>query len=369
MPASTTRIRSLAGVTIRDLLDLVIRFKASDLHIAVGLPPVLRVHGRLLRTPYEPLTPEDTRRMTDEFLTGAQQHSLKTLREFDFTYFGGRSHIFRASFFHDRGMIAGAFRLLSKPIPSLASLEIFPVIKNLCGLTNGLILLSGATNSGGKELVAAMLDEINGNSSRHIVTIEDRIEYYHSPKQSVVRQREIGTDALDVANALRGLRDLDADVIVIERLDDLRVMRTALALANNGSLVFASMATVSATSTVNRFIESFPEEEQDAVRLDLSNVLQAVLYTQLVPSADGTEQIMAQETMVFSPEIRDLIRQAKADQIWSFVENRGHVGMQTMDMSLRDLFLAGRITRETAIFRSMNRIEMEELLSRAGESL
>ncbi|MBC7808864.1 MAG: PilT/PilU family type 4a pilus ATPase [Akkermansiaceae bacterium] len=346
------------------------RYKASDLHIAVGLPPVLRVHGRLLQTPYEPLTPEDTRRMADQFLTKAQQHSLKTLREFDFNYFSGPLHVFRASFFHDRGTIAGAFRLLSRPIPTIASLEIPPVIENLCGLTSGLILVTGATGSGKNELVAAMIDSINSSNSRNIVAIEDRTEYFHPPKLSVIRQREIGQDVLNVAAALCGLRSQDADVVVVETLRDLETMRTALALASNGRLVFASIATVSAASTVDRLIESFPENEQDAIRLDLSNSLQAVLCTQLIPNANGIGKIMAQEIMIVRPEIREMIRQSMTDRIPSFIESQdNHDGMQTMAMSLRDLYLAGRITRDMAIARSMNRIEMEGLLSRTDEKV
>ncbi|MBC8138844.1 MAG: Flp pilus assembly complex ATPase component TadA, partial [Fibrella sp.] len=215
------------------------------------------------------------------------------------------------------------------------------------------------------ELVAAMIDAINSNSSMHIVTIEDRIEYFHAPKLSVVRQREIGTDALNIAAALRGVWDQNADVIVIETMHDLKTMRAALALASNGRLVFASMGTVSAVSTVDRFIDSFPKAEQDATRLDVSNSLQAVICTQLIPNADGTGRIMAQEIMIIRPEIREMIRQSKTERIPSFIESQdNHHGMQTMGMSLRDLYLAGRITRDMAIARSMNLIEMEELLSR-----
>jgi twitching motility protein PilT len=355
-------VRSLENVQIDDLFRLLIRKKASDLHIAVGLPPVLRVQGKLLQAPYEDFTPEITRRMADQFLNDSQRRTLHTDGELNFNYFFERAHVFRASFFFDRGTIAAAFRLLSQPIPTIASLELPPLVADLSTMPHGLVLLTGHTGSGKLGIIAAMIDHINSSRSEHIVTIEDRINYFHLNKMSVIRQREVGVDTRDVATALESLRFQNVDVVVIETLHDLEKLRTALSLANDGHLVMASLSTVSATSTVDRYIESFPTEEQDNIRLLLSNNLRGVVCSQFVPRADSSGVVLAMEMMLATPEIRQMIRDSKTDEIESVITNSLRLGMRTMDQSLCDLCLAGTITRDAALAWSMNRIDLEELM-------
>lgn len=362
-PKPAYKVRSLEGVHIDDFLQLLIKKKASDLHLTVGLPPVLRVQGKLLQAPYEEFTPEITRRMVHQILTEEQKRTLDTHLELDFNYFLNRTHIFRASFFHDLGTIAAAFHLLSQPIPTLASLELPPLVEGLTHMPSGLLLVTGPGGSAKEEVVAAIIDHINNNFSKHIVIIEDYPRYFHIHKYSVVQQREIGRDTPNIATALRSLQSQDADVVMIKSLRDLETMRTALLLANDGCFVIASMATVSAETTVHRYIESFPVEEQAEVRLLLSNNLRGVICAQNIPKANGTGRVIAVEVMIATPDIRSLIRESKTDQIKSTIESSAHLGMQTMDMSLSDLCLAGTITRDMAMAVCPNRIDMEKLLT------
>lgn len=362
-PKPAYKVRSLEGAHIDEFLHLLIKQKASDLHLAVGLPPVFRVQGKLLQAPYEELTPEITRRMVHQILTEEQKRALDTQLEFDCTYFLNRTHIFRASFFYDLGTIAAAFHLLSQPIPTLDSLELPPLVEKLTHMPSGLIFVTGPGGSAKDEVIAAIINHINNNFSKHIVMIEDYPGYFHIHKYSVVQQREIGRDTPNIATALHSLQYQDADVLMIETLRDLKTMRTALLLANDGCFVIASMATVSAETTVHRYIESFPVEEQAEIKLLLSRNLRGVVCAQSVPKADGLGRVIAAEVMVATPDIRSLIRESKTDQIKSAIESSAHLGMQTMDMSLRDLCLAGTITRDMAMARCMYQTDLERFLA------
>lgn len=230
-------------------------------------------------------------------------------------------------------------------------------------MPSGLILITGPGSYGKDEVIAAIIDHINNNFSKHIVTIEYYPGYFHIHKYSVVQQREIGCDTLSIATALQSLQFQDVDVVMLESLRNLETMRAALSLANEGCLVIASIATLSAQTTVQRYIESFPVEEQAEISLLLSNNLRGVVCVQSVPKADGSGRVIAAEAMLATPDIRGVIRESKTDQIKSIVESSAHLGMQTMDMSLRDLCLAGTITRDMAMAVCPNRIDMEKLLT------
>ena len=358
------RSRSLEDAHIDELLHLVHDTKgASDLHIAVGLPPIIRVDGKLLQAPYEAFTPQTSQRIVYDILTDEQIQKFESSFELDFSYALGRTSRFRVNVFRDKGNVAAAFRTIPTKIPTLADLNL-PVVEKLTHITRGLILVTGPTGSGKSTTLAAMVNSINLGRSEHIITIEDPIEYLHSHKISVINQRELGQDTKTFPNALRAALREDPDVILVGEMRDLETMQMAVSSAETGHLVFATLHTNSAATTVDRIVDSFPPGQQEQIRLQLSNNLQAVLCQQLLPRIGGG-RVCAQEIMIATPAIRNLIREAKAHQITSMIQTSGAIGMMTMDMCLRDLTIKGAITKELALQRAMNRTELENMLMQA----
>lgn len=356
------RLRSLEDAHIDELLHLVHDTKgASDLHIAVGLPPVVRVDGKLLMAPYEAFTPQTSQRIVYDILTDEQIQKYESTFELDFSYALGRTSRFRVNVFRDKGTVAAAFRTIPTKIPTLADLNLPAVVEKLTHITRGLILVTGPTGSGKSTTLAAMINSINLGRSEHIITIEDPIEYLHSHKMSVINQRELGQDTKTFPNALRAALREDPDVILVGEMRDLETMQMAVSSAETGHLVFATLHTNSAATTVDRIVDSFPPGQQEQIRLQLSNNLQAVMCQQLLPRIGGGRSC-AQEIMIATPAIRNLIREAKAHQITSMIQTSGALGMQTMDMCLRDLVVRGQITRDLALQRAMNRTELENML-------
>ncbi len=356
------RLRSLEDAHIDELLHLVHDTKcSSDLHIAVGLPPILRVDGKLLMAPYEAFTPQTSQRIVYDILTDEQIQKFESSFELDFSYALGRTSRFRVNVFRDKGTVAAAFRTIPTKIPTLADLNLPAVVEKLTHVTRGLILVTGPTGSGKSTTLAAMVNSINLGRSEHIITIEDPIEYLHSHKMSVINQRELGQDTKTFPNALRAALREDPDVILVGEMRDLETMQMAVSSAETGHLVFATLHTNSAATTVDRIVDSFPPGQQEQIRLQLSNNLQAVLCQQLLPRIGGG-RACAQEIMIATPAIRNLIREAKAHQITSMIQTSGALGMQTMDMCLRDLVGRGQITRDLALQRAMNRTELENML-------
>jgi twitching motility protein PilT len=356
---------SLEDAHIDELLTLTVQTKATDLHIAVGLPPVLRVDGELKQAPYEAFTPNVSQRMVYDILTDEQIQKFESTYELDFSYALGRTSRFRVNVFRDKGTVASAFRVIPTKIPTLGDLGLPAVIEKLTHLKRGLILVTGPTGSGKSTTLAAMINAINAGRSEHIITIEDPIEYLHQHKMSVINQRELGQDTKTFPNALRAALREDPDVILVGEMRDLETMQMAVSSAETGHLVFATLHTNSAASTVDRIVDSFPPGQQEQIRLQLSNNLQAVLCQQLLPRASGTGRICAQEIMIATPAIRNLIREAKAHQITSMIQTSGAIGMQTMDMCLRDLYMKGVISREMALSRAMNRTDLENMIMQA----
>jgi len=363
--APAQRMASLEDAHIDELLTLTVQTKATDLHIAVGLPPVLRVDGELKQAPYEAFTPNVSQRMVYDILTDEQIQKFESTYELDFSYALGRTSRFRVNVFRDKGTVASAFRVIPTKIPTLGDLGLPAVIEKLTHLKRGLILVTGPTGSGKSTTLAAMINAINAGRSEHIITIEDPIEYLHQHKMSVINQRELGQDTKTFPNALRAALREDPDVILVGEMRDLETMQMAVSSAETGHLVFATLHTNSAASTVDRIVDSFPPGQQEQIRLQLSNNLQAVLCQQLLPRASGTGRICAQEIMIATPAIRNLIREAKAHQITSMIQTSGAIGMQTMDMCLRDLYMKGVISREMALSRAMNRTDLENMIMQA----
>ncbi len=360
-----SRPRDLSEVHIDELLELIVEAKGSDLHIAVGLPPIYRVDGDLLAGNYTKFTPQITQRMCYDILTDEQIQKFENTLELDFSYQLGKSSRFRVNLFRDRGSVAAAFRTIPYRIPTLEELRQPAIAKELTAKQRGLILVTGPTGSGKSTTLAAMLGEINRNYRKHIITIEDPIEYLHSHNQCVINQREVGQDTKAFKNALRAALREDPDIILVGEMRDLETMDLAIHAAETGHLVFATVHTSSAAQTVDRIVDVFPVEQQEQIRVMLSNNLQAVLTQQLVPKVGGG-RVCIQEIMIASPAIRNLIREAKAHQVNSIIQTSAHLGMKSMDQALRDAYNAGLISYETAVERAMNLDELKKMMLSDG---
>ena len=363
-PASA-RPRPLDDCHIDDLLRIVVEKGASDLHICVGIPPILRVDGQLLPTNYEKVDPQGAQRLIYDILTDEQIQRFETTFELDFSYSLARLSRFRVNVYRDRGNAAMAFRVIPARIPTLKELGLPPILEELTRLPRGLILVTGPTGSGKSTSLAAMVNQINSERSVHVLTIEDPIEYLHSHRFSVINQREVGQDTKAFANALRAALREDPDVILVGEMRDLETMQNAVSAAETGHLVFATLHTNSAATSVERIVDSFPPGQQEQVRLQLSNNLQAILCQQLLPRPNQPGRVCVMEIMTASPAVRNLIRENKAHQITSMIQTSANLGMQTMDQGLRDAYIRGLITFELAMERAMNPPELEKMIRTA----
>jgi len=365
-PRQASRTIPLDEVHIDDLLRLIVEKGASDLHLAVGVPPVLRIDGKLIHTNYDRLTPRDSQRLVYDILTDEQIQRFESTLELDFSYSIAKLSRFRVNIFRDKGNIATAFRVIPTRIPTIRELGLPPILEDLTHKPRGLILVTGPTGSGKSTTLAAMINQINSESAHHIITIEDPIEYLHTHKMSVINQRELGQDTQSFANALRASLREDPDVILVGEMRDLETISTAITCAETGHLVFATLHTNNAPQTVDRMVDVFPPEQQEQIRFMLSNNLEAVICQTLLPRAGTPGRVCAMEIMTASPAIRNLIREAKAHQITSAIQTSGALGMQTMDQSLRDLYLKGLISYDDALARAMNPVEFKTMVSTTG---
>jgi len=357
--------RSLDETHADDLLREVVERGASDLHIAVGVPPVLRIDGQLVPLNYEKFTPIQTQRMIYDILSDEQIQRFEDTWELDFSYSLQQVARFRVNVFKDKGNVAAAFRLIPMKIPTIRELGLPPVLETIARRPRGLVLVTGPTGSGKSTTLAAMINQINHERSLHIITIEDPIEYLHQHRMSIINQREVGQDTKEFANALRAALREDPDVILVGEMRDLETMQNAIRAAETGHLVFATLHTNSAAQTVDRVVDQFPVDQQEQVRLMLSNSLEAVICQQLLPRAGMPGRVCAMEIMIATPAVRNLIREAKAHQLPSIIQTSGAVGMQTMDQHLRDLYLKGIITYEDALARAMNVEELKNMINAA----
>ncbi len=367
--ARVSEPKAIEEVHIDELLRLVVEKKGSDLHLAAGVPPVLRIDGQLLATNYAVLTDFEVQRMIYAILTDEQIRTFETEYELDCSYQLRGLSRFRVNVYRDRGAVAGAFRVIPSKIPTVRELGLPLVLEDLSRRPRGLILVTGPTGSGKSTTLAAMIGQINNERSVHIITIEDPIEYLHTHRRSLINQRELGTDTRSFAQALRHALREDPDVILVGEMRDLETMSLAITAAETGHLVFSTVHTNNAAQTVDRIVDVFPPGQQEQIRIQLSNNLEAVLSQQLLPRAGTPGRIAAMEIMIASPAIRNLIREAKAHQITSVIQTSAHLGMQTMDQCLRDLYQRGLITFEEAMGRAMNQEELKKMIfARGGES-
>jgi twitching motility protein PilT len=358
----------MEDVHLDDLLIEVIQRGASDLHITVGVPPFFRVDGQLRPGNYERLTPNLTQRLVYDIMTDEHTQRFESTYELDFSYTLGRQARFRVNVYRDKGTVASAYRLIPAKVPTIRDMGLPPILEDLSRRPRGLILVTGPTGSGKSTTLAAMINQINTERSVHIITIEDPIEYLHSHRYCIINQRELGQDTRSFANALRAALREDPDVILVGEMRDLETIEAAITAAETGHLVLATLHTNSASQTVDRIVDVFPTGQQQQVRLQLSNSIEAVVSQQLLPRAGTPGRVCAMEIMLANAAIRNLIRENKAHQINSTISTSANIGMITMDKCLRDLFLSGNITYEEALNRAMNLEELKKLIAAGTEA-
>jgi twitching motility protein PilT len=356
-------------VSIQELLAMMYEKGASDLHITTGVPPTIRIDGRLVPLPLEPLAPQDTKRLCYSILTEVQKQRFEEDWELDLSFGVKGLSRFRANLFMQRGAAAGAFRTIPFKIRSFEELGLSNVVKELCKKPRGLVLVTGPTGSGKSTTLAAMIDKINSERQEHIVTVEDPIEYLHPHKKCLVNQREVNADTQSFKKALKYILRQDPDVVLIGEMRDLETIEAALTVAETGHLVFATLHTNSAVQTINRILDVFPPYQQPQVRAQLSFVLEGVVSQILIPKASGNGRVLAMEIMIPNPAIRNLIREEKIHQIYSQMQvGQAKFGMQTMNQSLISAYLKRNITLDDAVGRSPDPEEFRNLLSASPAS-
>ena len=352
--------------SLPELLKKMTEMGASDLHLATGAHPRVRVDGRLSSLKDSPLlTAEDTRRLVYGVLTADQKQHLEDHLELDFSFGIGGLARFRGNCFNQRGSVGAVFRAIHFRVRSLDALNLPAVLRTFCRKARGLVLVTGASGSGKSTTLAAMIDHINSERQAHVLTIEDPIEFLHEHRNCLVNQREVHSDTRSFAAALRAALRQDPDVVLIGELRDLETVEAALRIAETGHLTLGTLHTRSAASTIHRVIDVFPAHQQSQIRAQLSLVLEGIACQALVPRADGSGRAPAMEVMVPNAAIRNLIREDKVHQLESIMQiGRGMYGMQTFNQSLADLFLAGQIERDTALEYSINPDELRRMLNR-----
>ncbi len=356
-----------AANSIDELLERMVEANASDLHVTTGTPPAIRVRGEVERLEgFDALTGEETQQLLYRILSSEQQKLLEINRQLDFSYSMPGLARFRVNVYFQRESIGAAFRLIPTELKTLEELGIPDSLHVLAEKPRGLVLVTGPTGSGKSTTLAAVIDEINRNRSEHILTIEDPIEFLHRHKRCIVNQREIGPDATSFAAALRAALRQDPDVILVGEMRDLETISTALTAAETGHLVFGTLHTQSAPSTIDRIIDVFPAEQQEQVRIQIANSLQGVVTQALLPTADGMGRVPALEILLPDDAVRNLIRQGKVEQIYSVMQTNTGRGMQTMEQSLGDLIMRRVVDFEVGLSRSSRPSQLIGLLERSG---
>ena len=351
---------------IEDLLEKLVEMGGSDLHITANLPPAIRIDGQLKRLDVPPLSPDDVEVLLFPMLSNEQRRKLEQEWELDFSYGIEGLSRFRVNFYKDKGNYAAAFRTITSIVPTFNQLGLPEIVRTVAEKPRGLVLVTGPTGSGKSTTLAAMVDYINSNRAEHILTIEDPIEYVHTSKQCIVHQRELGMDTRSFANALKSALREDPDIILVGEMRDHETIALALTAAETGHLVFGTLHTSSASQTIDRIIDVFPDGQQQQIRVQLANSLVAVFAQTLLPKVqpDGTKKgrVMAQEIMLVTPAIANLIRESKAAQIYSTIQMNQGMGMQTLEMALANLYKQNLITINDAISKTSKPDELNRLI-------
>lgn len=351
---------------LESLLRKVVEVDASDLHIKADNPPLLRVRGDLFRSDGAVLTEAEVNEMLLSILTPERKERLDSFKECDLSVAVPGLARFRVNLYWQRGKIGGVFRLIPFNIRTIDELNLPQVTKELSLLPRGLILVTGPTGSGKSTSLAAMIDHININSRRNIITIEDPIEYVHVDKQSIINQRELGTDTHTFSDALRHVMRQNPDVILVGEMRDLETIQLAITAAETGHLVFSTLHTVDAAQTIDRIVDVFDSSQQAQIRTQLSVTLQAVISQTLLPTKDGKARVAAHEVMVANSAIRTLIRDGKTHQMYPHIQTGGAVGMQTLDGSLLKLLRDGVVDYEHVLVKSSNTADFHRRAEKEG---
>jgi twitching motility protein PilT len=347
---------------IETLMTEVMDKEASDLHLTVGIPPVLRIHGKLTHTDHPVLTNDDVKRLIYEILSDGQRRKLEADRELDFSYSIGEKGRFRINVYWQQGNLASALRLIPPLIKNPRELGLPPIVETLAQKPRGFVLVTGPTGSGKSTTLAAIIDIINRSRGEHILTIEDPIEFLHKHDKSMINQREVGIDTHSFASALRHVLRQDPDVILIGEMRDLETIAIALTAAETGHLVFATLHTQDAAGSIDRIIDVFPPTQQHQIRIQLAGTLQAIMAQQLLSTKQGGSRVAAVEVLIATPAIRNMIRDQKTHQIVSAMQAGYNVGMQTMDQSLATMVKKNVVSYETAIQRAIDPDALKRLI-------
>jgi twitching motility protein PilT len=357
---------------IEDLMEEVVERGGSDLHVSAGLPPYIRINGKLTPTDRDPLTPEQCQRLIFTMLNNTQRKNLEQNWELDCSYGVRGLARFRVNVYKDRGTYAAALRALSSKIPTIEALGLPNIVREMSEKPRGLILVTGPTGSGKTTTLASMINNINVTRAEHILTIEDPIEFVYEPVKSVIHQRQVGEDTKSFGNALKSALREDPDVVLVGELRDLETIQLAITAAETGHLVFGTLHTSSAAQTVDRMVDVFPPEQQMQIRVQLSNSLIAVFSQTLVPRKNVKPgefgRTLAQEIMVVTPAISNLIREGKTSQIYSAIQTGGKLGMITLEKVLADMYKAGLISFESAMSKTSRPDELQRLIGGAGSA-
>lgn len=343
------------------LLKTAMEEGASDLHITVNSPPVLRIHGKLKLLDMSLLASEETKLLIYSILTDDQKAIFEKDKELDFSFSVSGLDRFRVNVHYQKGSVEAALRRIPQSVPSLDDLGVPTIVEDLIKKPNGLVLVTGPTGTGKSTTLAALLDVINSERAEIIICVEDPIEFYHTNKKSIIKQREVYSDTHSFPESLRRALRQDPDVIVVGEMRDLDTIQTTLTAAETGHLVLATLHTPDAPQTVQRVIDVFPPHQQKQVRVQLADCLQGVVSQLLLPRADGEGRILATEVLVATSGIRNLIREGEVAQIPSLIQMGAQYGMHTMDKSLKEMYKKGIISRGAALSKVKNVVEFENL--------
>ncbi|HLA93021.1 MAG TPA: type IV pilus twitching motility protein PilT [Actinomycetota bacterium] len=365
MPSDDQEIQ----IPVPELLEVMLERGASDLHLTVGAPPTVRLHGDLIRLEeYPVLESRGLQGMIYAILPQKMRERLEQELELDMSYsLPGRAR-FRVNVYYQRDSLGAAFRLIPFEIKSVESLELPGIVADLARYPRGFVVVTGPTGSGKSTTLAGMVDIVNRERQAHIMTVEDPIEFLHKHQSCVVNQREVGADTHSFSQALKHVLRQDPDVILVGEMRDLETISTAITAAETGHLVFATLHTQDAPQTIDRIIDVFPPHQQQQVRVQLATTLQGVVTQQLLQTADGHGRAVAVEVLVCTPAVRNLIREGKVHQIYSIMQAGGRFGMQTMDQALANLVKSGKISQQLAYERCHDPEELNRLVGGGGAS-
>jgi twitching motility protein PilT len=351
LPAEETKVNLGSNLTnfnsINELLSLAVEKGASDLHVSVGYPPLLRINGDLLPIPSQILTEEKVAHLFEEILQENQKKQLLNYLDIDFSYTHSTGNRFRINIFHKQATLAGAFRLIPSKIRTITDLGMPNILQDFTNVANGLVLITGPTGSGKSTTIASVIQEINLTQARHIITIEDPVEYLFPRAKALVNQREVGKDVRSWTRGLREILREDPDVVLVGEMRDYETIALTITAAETGHLVFSTLHTNSASQTIDRIIDVFPDVQQAQIRAQLANVIHAVVSQRLIPLKSGGRKAVC-EIMIATPAIRNAIREKKTYQIDNMIQTSSELGMISLEKSLVNLIRSGEITLDEA---------------------